>query len=128
MVGAARRSFGLPPPARRLDGFSLRSEMAEAAERTIDAQYFILHGDDTGRLFIARLLAAADRGVRVRLLLDDANSIGGDRRVTTLAAHKNIEVRMFNPFRVRIGLSRFVRQTSRSRPSACRAACTTSSW
>ena len=90
-----------------LDGFSLRSEMAEAAERTIDAQYFILHGDDTGRLFIGRLLAAADRGVRVRLLLDDANSIGGDRHVTTLSAHRNIEVRMFNPFRVRTGLQPF---------------------
>jgi len=90
-----------------LDGFALRSEMAEAAERTIDAQYFILHGDDTGRLFITRLLAAADLGVRVRLLLDDANSIGGDRRVTTLAAHRNIEVRMFNPFRVRTGLEPF---------------------
>jgi putative cardiolipin synthase len=88
-----------------LDGFSLRSEMADSAERTIDAQYFILHGDDTGRLFIGRLLAAADRGVRVRLLLDDANSIGGDRRVTTLAVHKNIEVRMFNPFRVPAGLA-----------------------
>jgi len=82
------------------DSFSLRAEMADAAERTIDAQYFILHGDDTGRLFISRLLAAADRGVRVRLLLDDANSIGGDRRVTALAAHPNIQVRMFNPFRI----------------------------
>jgi len=40
------------------DSFSLRAEMADAAERTIDAQYFILHGDDTGRLFISRLLAA----------------------------------------------------------------------
>ena len=82
-----------------IDSFSLRAEMADAAERTIDAQYFILHGDDTGRLFISRLLAAADRGVRVRLLLDDANSIGGDRRVTALAAHPNVQVRMFNPFR-----------------------------
>ena len=83
-----------------IDSFSLRAEMADSAERTIDAQYFVLHGDDTGRLFSSRLLAAADRGVRVRLLLDDANSIGGDRRVTALAAHPNIQVRMFNPFRV----------------------------
>jgi putative cardiolipin synthase len=83
-----------------IDSFSLRAEMADAAQRTIDAQYFVLQGDDTGRLFIGRLLAAADRGVRVRLLLDDANSIGGDRRVTALAAHPNIEVRMFNPFRI----------------------------
>jgi len=90
-----------------IDSFSLRMEMADAATRTIDAQYFILKGDDTGRLFIGRLLAAADRGVRVRLLLDDANSVGGDRRVTALAAHKNIEVRMFNPFRIGGGFQPF---------------------
>ena len=90
-----------------LDGFSLRAEMADAAERTLDAQYFILHGDDTGRLFTNRLLGAADRGVRVRLLLDDANSVGGDARITTLAAHPNIQVRLFNPFRIRSGLQPF---------------------
>jgi putative cardiolipin synthase len=88
-----------------IDSFSLRAEMADAAERTLDVQYFILHGDDTGRLFIARVLAAADRGVRVRLLLDDANTIGGDEHVTALAAHRNIQVRLFNPFRVRTGLA-----------------------
>jgi cardiolipin synthase C len=83
-----------------IDSFSLRAEMADAAERTLDAQYFILHGDDTGRLFIRRLLAAADRGVRVRILLDDANTVGGDRRIVALAAHPKIEVRLFNPFRL----------------------------
>jgi len=86
-----------------IDSFTLRAEMADAAQRTLDAQYFILHEDDTGRLFISRLLAAADRGVRVRLLLDDANTIGGDDDVTALAAHPNIEVRLFNPFRIRTG-------------------------
>jgi putative cardiolipin synthase len=87
-----------------IDSFTLRAEMADAAQRTLDAQYFILHGDDTGRLFIARLLAAADRGVRVRLLLDDANTIGGDADVVALAAHPNVEVRLFNPFRIRPSL------------------------
>jgi putative cardiolipin synthase len=88
-----------------IDSFSLRAEMADAAQRTLDVQYFILHGDDTGRLFIGRLLAAANRGVRVRILLDDANTIGGDERITALAVHPNIEVRLFNPFRVRTGLA-----------------------
>ena len=86
-----------------IDSFTLRASMADTAERTIDAQYFILHSDDTGRLFISRLLAAADRGVRVRLLIDDANTIGGDGDVTKLSAHPNIEVRLFNPFRIRAG-------------------------
>jgi putative cardiolipin synthase len=84
-----------------IDSFTLRAEMADAAERTLDAQYFILHGDDTGRLFASRLLAAADRGVRVRLLLDDANTVGGDDDIVALAAHPNIELRLFNPFRIR---------------------------
>jgi putative cardiolipin synthase len=84
-----------------IDSFTLRAEMADAAERTLDAQYFILHEDDTGRLFVSRLLAAADRGVRVRLLLDDSNTVGGDDDVVALAAHPNIEVRLFNPFRIR---------------------------
>jgi putative cardiolipin synthase len=83
-----------------IGSFSLRAEMADAAERTLDVQYFILHGDDTGRLFIRRLLAAADRGVRVRILLDDANTVGGDRRIVALTAHPRIEVRLFNPFRI----------------------------
>jgi putative cardiolipin synthase len=83
-----------------IDSFSLRAEMADAAERTLDVQYFILHGDETGRLFIGRLLAAADRGVRVRILLDDANSVGGDRRIVALSAHPKIELRLFNPFRL----------------------------
>jgi putative cardiolipin synthase len=86
-----------------IDSFTLRAGMADAAERTIDAQYFILHGDDTGRLFISRLLAAADRGVRVRLLVDDANTVGGDGDITKLSVHPNIEVRLFNPFRIRAG-------------------------
>lgn len=54
-------------------------------------------------MFISRVLVAADRGVRVRLLIDDANTVGGDDDVVRLAAHPRIEVRLFNPFRFRAG-------------------------
>ncbi|HZP85512.1 MAG TPA: phospholipase D family protein [Burkholderiales bacterium] len=79
------------------DGFVLRAEMAAAAQRTIDVQYFIFHSDVTGKLLIGELLEAADRGVRVRMLLDDLNMKGEDAKITTLAAHPNVEIRLFNP-------------------------------
>jgi putative cardiolipin synthase len=84
-----------------IDSFTLRAEMIDAAEKTLDVQYYILKDDETGRLFTQRLLVAADRGVRVRLLLDDSNTIGGDAKIVALSAHPDIEVRLFNPFRLR---------------------------
>ncbi|MFT3784231.1 MAG: phospholipase D family protein [Nibricoccus sp.] len=77
-----------------------RTALADAAERTIDAQYYICDPDAAGSYFFQRLIAAADRGVRVRLLLDD-NNLSDDREMATLCAHPNIEVRVFNPFRFR---------------------------
>jgi len=79
------------------DGFVLRAEMAATAQRTIDLQYFIFHNDITGRLLLDELLEAADRGVRVRILLDDLNLKGKDTQITTVAAHPNVQVRIFNP-------------------------------
>ena len=75
--------------------------IAEKAEQTLDVQYFTLQQDDTGQLLLGALLAAADRGVRVRLLLDDALGIDGGTRIRPLAAHSNIEIRVFNPFLAR---------------------------
>lgn len=75
--------------------------LARAAKRSIDAQYYIWHGDLTGSLLFGELLAAADRGVRVRLLLDDHNTSGLDPTIAALDAHPNIDVRLFNPFRIR---------------------------
>ncbi|WP_170418142.1 phospholipase D family protein [Ruegeria atlantica] len=72
--------------------------MAAAAERTIDAQYYLLHNDPTGHLFAASLLQAADRGVRVRLLLDDMDTSSYDAMTAALDYHENIEIRLFNPF------------------------------
>lgn len=78
--------------------FDARFALAGRAQRTIDAQYFIWAPDATGRNMMAAMIAAADRGVRVRLLLDDLDILGRDDGFATLTAHPNIEVRLFNPF------------------------------
>jgi cardiolipin synthase C len=84
-----------------VDGFLARAEMIDAAEQTLDLQYFIFRGDDTGRLLTDGLLRAADRGVRVRVLVDDGDTVAGDEQIFALAAHPLVEVRVFNPFRYR---------------------------
>jgi putative cardiolipin synthase len=84
-----------------IDSFLLRMEMAQAAGRTLDVQYFLIQSDDTGQLLIEALLKAADRGVRVRVLLDDAGSFGRDAQIRTLAGYPNIQFRLFNPFAYR---------------------------
>jgi putative cardiolipin synthase len=83
------------------DGFLLRMQMINAAERTLDLQYFIFRGDETGRLLTEAVLHAADRGVRVRVLIDDGETVAGDEQITTLAAHASVEIRIFNPFAYR---------------------------
>ena len=81
-----------------IDGLAARWLLIERAERSIDAQYYMLLDDIIGRLFVAALLRAADRGVRVRLLLDDITTKGHDVGLAALDAHPNIKVRIFNPF------------------------------
>jgi len=80
-----------------IDSFLLRMEMAQQAERTLDVQYFVIENDDTGKLMQEALLQAADRGVRVRLLIDDEGSYGRASKLKPLAAHPNVELRVFNP-------------------------------
>ena len=80
-----------------VDALGARLRLLELAEESVDAQYFILKKDRAGALFAGGLLTAADRGVRVRLLVDDIFSPGVDEAFTLLASHPNIEVRMFNP-------------------------------
>ena len=80
------------------DAFAARVLLARAAEKTLDAQYFIWNGDQVGYLMFEALWQAAERGVRVRLLLDDANTQGNDPTIAALDAHPNIEVRLYNPF------------------------------
>ena len=81
-----------------IDALALRVLMANRAERTIDAQYYLIKDDSTGNLFIESLLNAADRGVRVRLLIDDMFTKGYDTGMAALDSHPNFEVRIFNPF------------------------------
>ncbi len=68
-----------------VDGFLARAQMIDAAERTLDLQYFIFRGDETGRLLTDALLRAADRGVRVRVLVDDGDTVAGDEQILALA-------------------------------------------
>ena len=72
--------------------------MIDAAEKTLDLQYFIFRGDETGRLLTDALMRAADRGVRVRVLVDDGDTVAGDEQISALDAHPNVEIRIFNPF------------------------------
>jgi putative cardiolipin synthase len=81
-----------------LDAFVARAVLAEMAERSIDTQYYMIHNDVVGSLFIANLYKAAERGVRVRLLIDDIDQEGRDSGFAILDAHPKIEVRIFNPF------------------------------
>ncbi len=80
-----------------LSALAARIWLINSAERSLDLQYFILKGDATGQLVAAKLLAAADRGVRVRFLLDDIMTSGLDDALIALNSHPNIEVRIFNP-------------------------------
>ncbi len=72
--------------------------LADRAERTLDVQYYIIHQDDSARILLHHVRLAADRGVRVRVLVDDLNTAGEDRRFMHLGEHANVEVRVFNPF------------------------------
>ena len=83
------------------DAFAARARLAEVAERTLDVQYYIWENDMTGTLLFEALHTAADRGVRVRLLLDDNTTQGLDPILAALDSHPNIEVRIFNPFVIR---------------------------
>ena len=84
-----------------VDGLLTRVQMIDGAERTLDLQYYIFRGDETGRLVSSALVRAADRGVRVRVLVDDGDTVDGDEQIMALGAHPNIEVRVFNPFAYR---------------------------
>lgn len=92
---------GIRPLPRAREAFVARTLLARTATRSIDAQYYIWHADFSGTLLFNELRSAADRGVRVRLLLDDNNTAGLDPIIAALNAHPNIELRLFNPFTIR---------------------------
>ena len=86
---------------RNTNALMSRVALADSAEHGIDLQYYIFDNDATGRLLAQRLLAAADRGARVRILLDDISLTDEQGMLDALDAHPNIQVRLFNPFRTR---------------------------
>ncbi len=82
-----------------IDAFATRARLIDQAEKTLDLQYYIFHDDRTGKYTLDRIIKAADRGVRVRLLLDDWHQTKEtDWLLAALAVHPNLEVRIFNPF------------------------------
>ncbi|MBC8055506.1 MAG: phospholipase D family protein [Rhizobiales bacterium] len=108
-------------PAPELSGFRLmplglfsldtRVQLARRAEASLDVQYYQFEHDETGRWLLRALRDAAERGVRVRLLIDDLYTGGQDPLWHAFAAHKNVQVRLFNPFvnaRTRGQLGRFI--------------------
>ncbi|HSF62901.1 MAG TPA: phospholipase D family protein [Paracoccaceae bacterium] len=112
---------GLAPLIDPHEAFAARAASVAAAGRSLDIISYIWATDMTGHMLMADLLAAADRGVRVRLLLDDVNVQGFDLAFLVLSQHPRIEVRLFNPLRSRghwlrrgaeflLGLSRFNRR------------------
>jgi cardiolipin synthase C len=96
-----------------LDAFAARAASARLAGRSLDLQYYMWHDDLVGHLLAREVYAAAERGVRVRLLLDDINTKGLDPALLALDAHPNIEVRLYNPFRNRSGVWRTLEMVQR---------------
>jgi len=89
------------------EAFAIRARTANVAGRSLDVQTYIWHDDATGAYLAYSALEAADRGVKVRLLVDDMDARGKNYQFAALDAHPNIEVRMFNPFGSRTGALRF---------------------
>lgn len=101
-LGAAHPGkTGIHTLSNAREAFAARVLLARAAQRTLDIQYYIWNKDLTGTLLFESLHAAAQRGVRVRLLLDDINTSGRDPILAALDSDPNIEVRLFNPFFIR---------------------------
>jgi phosphatidylserine/phosphatidylglycerophosphate/cardiolipin synthase-like enzyme len=80
------------------DAFAALTALADRAQKTLDLQYYLIHSDESSRALMQRVRAAADRGVRVRLLIDDLNTAGQDDALLRLTQHPRIEVRLYNPF------------------------------
>jgi len=101
MLDAKSSGFRLLPSGAH--ALAIRLELIRSAERSVDLQYFIVQPDATGKEVLRELRDAASRNVRVRLLIDDLYTQGGDELLRAFAAHANVEVRVFNPFLLRRG-------------------------
>ena len=113
MLAANPGKTGVLLLADGLDAFAARTIATRKAGRSLDLQYYIWHDDLTGHLLAREVHDAAERGVRVRMLLDDLNAEGLDPQLMTLDAHPNIELRLYNPFRNREGFERMLEMIQR---------------
>ena len=107
-AGNNKGPSGFYPLVAGRDAFGARLRLIELAKKSIDVQYFLMKGDTAGQVFTGSLLRAADRGIRIRFLLDDILTEIEDEKLELLAVHPNIELRLFNPVARRgIGLINF---------------------
>lgn len=90
---------GIYPLTDGVEAFAMRATLIKNAQHSLDLQYYSLHKGLSSRLLIRDLVRAADRGVQVRILIDDMNMLGRDHEMTIFSAHPNISVRMYNPVR-----------------------------
>jgi cardiolipin synthase C len=97
-----------------IEAFVVRMHSARMAVRSLDVQTYLWHADLTGKFLAHQLLESADRGVRVRLLVDDMDARAKNMHFAALAAHPNIEVRAFNPFASRNGTMGFISEGARN--------------
>jgi putative cardiolipin synthase len=96
--------YPLPHPD---DAFAARLFLIDHAQEQIDVQYYIYENDMAGKIFSAHLLKAAQRGVKVNLLLDDISTSGKDEALAILAASPNVRLKLFNPNRLRRSFRNF---------------------
>lgn len=92
---------GIYPLRDSREAFTSRYLLAQRAERSLDLQYYIWNDDVSGQLMMQAVMEAAGRGVRVRILLDDNTTSGLDEAIAAIDAHPSIEVRLFNPLKIR---------------------------
>ncbi|MCW2271571.1 putative cardiolipin synthase [Pseudomonas sp. JUb96] len=104
---AGRSGFRLLPNSS--EAFRARAELIRNAQKSVDVQYYIVHNGLSTRALVREILLAADRGVRIRILLDDTASDGQEEVIATLAVHPNIYIRVFNP--LHLGRSTMVTRT-----------------
>ena len=90
--GSAFYSLGLPK-----DALAARLFLIDHAQKTLYVQYYICENDTIGNLFSYHIYQAAQRGVKVKILIDDISTTGKDKDIITLAQHPNIELKLFNP-------------------------------
>ncbi len=100
-TGKERLKTGIYPLGEGREALSIRLDLARLADHSIDIQYYIWNNDLTGLFLLQALVVAADRGVKVRIIIDDNTTAATGAMWAAAAQHPNIAVKLFNPFRMR---------------------------